>query len=238
MPPLRYVVASKTLCARSTTLQRKKSQAMPASNHHTLGGQENVARRVVKLGGSLLDWPELRQRLRAWLAAEPGTQTLLVAGGGRLADAVRHADAMHALGEDQSHWLCVRAMKLNACVARVLVGGRWVRRVRRWAAKPAQPGLWLLDPWSFLRHEEPYWASEPLPHTWQVTSDSIAARLSALLGVPLVLLKSATPPPPFSASALAAANFVDPYFPQAALPVPKIICVDLRNSTSTPLQAG
>lgn len=211
---------------------------MPAPDRHNLGGQPQVSRRVVKLGGSLLDWPELRQRLRAWLDSEPGTQTMLVVGGGRLADAIRHLDAVHALGEEQSHWLCVRAMRLNTCLARLLVGGRWVRRVRRWAVEPARPGLCLMDPWAFLREEEPYWASRPLPHTWEVTSDSIAAHLAALLGVPLVLLKSATPPPPYTTSALAAANFVDSYFPQAAHALPKITCVDLRNATSTQLQAG
>lgn len=211
---------------------------MLAFDRHNLASQPQIPRRVVKLGGSLLEWPELRYRLRDWLDAEAGTQTLLVVGGGRLADAIRDVDAVHALGEEHSHWLCVRAMRLNTCLARLLIGGRWVRRVRRWAAKPARPGLCLVDPWVFLREEEPYWASQSLPHTWEVTSDSIAARLAALLGVPLVLLKSATPLPPFTTSALAAAKFVDSYFPQAAHAVPKIICVDLRNSTSTQVRAS
>jgi len=196
-----------------------------------------VGRRVVKLGGSLLDWPELPARLAAWLTVGPPSQTLLVVGGGKLADAIRHADALHGLGEERSHWLCIRAMQLNARLVRALLGGRWVRRVRPWAARPARPGLWLLDPWPFLRHEEPRWAVQPLPHNWQVTSDSIAARVSALLGVPLILLKSATPPCN-SAAGLAAANFVDAYFPQAASPVHTIVCVNLRESASTILHAS
>jgi aspartokinase-like uncharacterized kinase len=198
---------------------------------------QNVCRRVVKLGGSLLDWPGLQQSLSAWLAAGPPCQTLLVVGGGRLVDAIRHADAAHGLGEERSHWLSIQAMKLNAALVHSLTAAPWVRRLRPWAARPARPGEWLLDPWSFLRHEEAHWPGQPLPHTWDVTSDSIAARVSALLQVPLVLLKSAAPPPPYTAAAAAAAGYVDAFFSQAALQVPTITCVDLRTGTSTMLTA-
>lgn len=200
--------------------------------------QQRIPRRVVKLGGSLLDWPGLKDRLSGWLASGPACQTLLVVGGGRLADAIRHADQVHGLGEAEAHWLAVQAMQVNAAMVRALLKVPWVRRVRHWAAQPARAGVWLLDPWSFLRREEPNGPGQPLPHTWHVTSDSIAARLSEMLNVPLVLLKSAAPPAPHTPAALAKCQFVDAYFPQAALHVRQIVCVDLRGETTVALHAG
>ena len=52
-----------------------------------------MSMRIVKLGGSLLDLPRLAERLRAWLAGQPSATTVLVAGGGVLADSIRQATA-------------------------------------------------------------------------------------------------------------------------------------------------
>jgi aspartokinase-like uncharacterized kinase len=51
-----------------------------------------------------------------------------------------------------------------------------------------------------------------LPHSWDVTSDSVGARFAELIGGELVLLKS-TEPPPGNVAAWAATGYVDPYFP-------------------------
>ena len=71
-------------------------------------------RRVIKLGGSLLEYGDLVGELRRWLAAQSPAQNLLVVGGGAMADAVRRADRLHGLGETAAHWLCVRAMGVNS----------------------------------------------------------------------------------------------------------------------------
>jgi hypothetical protein len=83
----------------------------------------------------------------------------------------------------------------------------------------------------FLRNEEPRLSSNPLPHNWDVTSDSIAARLAVLACAhELVLLKSSLPRPEATRSEMAQAGYVDRYFPQAAVGVPIIRCVNLRPS--------
>ena len=50
--------------------------------------------RVVKVGGSLLDLPQLPQKLRMWLAAQSPAHNVLVVGGGPLVEQVRtwHAE--------------------------------------------------------------------------------------------------------------------------------------------------
>ena len=66
--------------------------------------------RVVKLGGSLLNWPQTPQRLKEWLQRQPAGKTVLIAGGGGLVDIVRGWDADFGLGDDTSHhW------RWNAC---------------------------------------------------------------------------------------------------------------------------
>ncbi|HEX4143947.1 MAG TPA: hypothetical protein VHY91_10465 [Pirellulales bacterium] len=169
--------------------------------------------RVVKLGGSLLDLPGVADRLRTWLVGQPPAVTLLVVGGGRLADAIRQAQRLHAFDDSAAHRLCLDVMGITATMAcELLPDSTLVRRPDE--IDRAAPGrLQVVDVREFLAA-----APEPLPETWQVTSDSIAAHLAALLRADeLVLLKSALPPLDASASpdSLAADGIVDDYFPYA-----------------------
>ena len=69
----------------------------------------------------------------------------------------------------------------------------------------------------------------PLPHSWDVTSDSIAARLAVLAGADeLVLLKSGLPAGSLTLAQAAETGYVDRYFPVAAAGVPRVRCVNLR----------
>jgi len=187
--------------------------------------------RVLKLGGSLLELSDLTPRLRRWLAAGAGQRNVMVVGGGRLADAIRGYDKLHALGESVSHWLCIRAMSVNAeLVAALLPEARLVHSVAELRQRPTAPGPMIFDAWTFLRDEDPKLFAEPLPASWQVTSDSIAARLAEILGdAELALLKSALPPAKATVASAAAAGFVDGYFPIAARRLTRIECVDLRS---------
>ena len=94
---------------------------------------------VVKLGGSLLDWPEWPARLLAFLATRPGRRAVLVVGGGRFADALRELDRLHALGEERSHVLALHALDLTAEVAAALLPGAAVVRAVEKSRKPGRP---------------------------------------------------------------------------------------------------
>jgi aspartokinase-like uncharacterized kinase len=88
--------------------------------------------------------------------------------------------------------------------------------------------LAILDPLPYLLAAEAATKFTPLPHSWDVTSDSIAARVAAELQAELVLLKS-TPPPSDDLPAAAASGYVDPYFPTAAAGLQSVRFVNLRS---------
>jgi aspartokinase-like uncharacterized kinase len=186
---------------------------------------------VVKLGGSLLASPDLRERLRNWLARDAQAARAIVVGGGAFADAVRAVDRALGLNPEDAHWLAVRAMGLAARVVQALLPELpLAKRLEELPLAPPAGSAWLLDPWRFLRTVDSQRTS-PLPAGWQVTSDSIAARLAEHFGAEeLTLLKSALPQAASRTRATAAsAGYVDEYFPSAAGRVPRVRCVDLQS---------
>ncbi len=191
--------------------------------------------RVIKLGGSLLDLDEVRPALRTWLALQPPLATVLIVGGGALADALRDWDRRFALGEETSHWLCVRAMGVSARLAVALwpeftLAARWDELV---AGRQVASSRIVFDVEDFLRRDEPHLPGAALACNWSVTSDSIAARVAAVLGADeLVLLKSSLPRQErWCWSEAAECNFVDAYFPRVAPEVAAIRAVHLRDAT-------
>lgn len=124
---------------------------------------------VVKLGGSLHQHvPELAAALRASKRA-----LVVIPGGGKYADAVRNAN----ITGDSAHWMAVAAMdQYGWDINSHGIGVTTLLHI------PARPVVFL--PYCSLRQYD------PLPHSWNVTSDSIAAWAAAALGLDLLLLKS------------------------------------------------
>ena len=151
---------------------------------------------VVKVGGSLFDWPELGPRLQEWLTTLCPAQILLVPGGGASVDSVRDLDRCHRLGEEAAHWLALRALTLNAhFLATVLASLRatvvagFPQCQRAWAGEE----LPIVDALEFARMDESH--PDHLPHLWSASSDSVAARVAVLLNAQrLILLKSKAVP--------------------------------------------
>ena len=178
---------------------------------------KEIPRHVLKLGGSLLDQADLIARFRQWLTRQEPAERLLIVGGGDLAESIRRADRLHGLGDEASHWLSVRTMAIHAEMLKALLPeARWCASVRSLMNQAASPGLVIVDPWYFVHDEEPKLSPTPLPASWDVTSDSIAARLTSLVGAEeLTLLKSALPAKGHTIDEAAEAGYVDRFFPQA-----------------------
>ena len=193
------------------------------------GPSPDSPRRIVKLGGSLLDLPDLVDRLRDWLAQQPPALNILLVGGGPLADAIRAVDRIHCLGEDPAHWLCIRAMSLAAeMVAGLFDEMDLIRQYDALRSLALVPRSVVFDAEPFLRDVEPSCPGCPLPHNWHTTSDSIAARVAIVLdAAELVLLKSSSQPAgDFEEAARQA--YVDNGFPLACRDVRAVRFVNLR----------
>ncbi len=176
---------------------------------------------VVKVGGSLFDLPDLRDRLRAWLAGLDTINVLLVPGGGATADAIRDLDRVHRLGDGASHWLAIDALSVNARFLSALVPGARILG----SAPPAQAWdvrftcaagssmVFILDAFRFFFADEA--SPDHLPHRWEVTSDSLAVRAAVLVKArELVLLKSVGWESSDWSEAVRA-GVVDPFFTEA-----------------------
>jgi aspartokinase-like uncharacterized kinase len=185
-----------------------------------------VGLHVVKVSGSLYDLPDLGTRLRRFLASlnDPRADSLdclIVPGGGATADAIRAFDRDQRLGPEASHWLALRACALNAhFLACLLPGARIVGGLE------AFRGMAVLDPFAFALADEAEVGC--LPHHWDATSDSVAARVAVVARAELVLLKS-VPRPEGDWFAAAAEGYVDPVFPQIVRAARlRVRAVDLR----------
>jgi 5-(aminomethyl)-3-furanmethanol phosphate kinase len=177
--------------------------------------------RVLKLGGSLLDMPQLAEVFGEWLARQPPLANLMLVGGGSLADSIRAADRTHGLGEAASHALCLEVLGVTAALGReIFAHAQLCTRVDQIDRRPSA-ALQIFDVRDFLRRQptvdrDGTHNAECLPATWQVTSDSIAAHLArAVDAEELVLLKSALPDSGPTAVELADSGFVDEFFPRA-----------------------
>ncbi len=167
---------------------------------------------VVKLGGGVLaDAAAVSAALQAIAAAATTQRLLVVPGGGPFADVVRVVDKRMALTDAASHWMAVLAMDQYAEVVVDRLPGAMVVRDRAAVHTVlATGGVPVLAPSQWLR------AADPLPHSWDVTSDSIAAWVAGEFGAArLVLIK-----PPGSAGEL-----VDPYFPRAVRPGTTVVTI-------------
>jgi aspartokinase-like uncharacterized kinase len=139
---------------------------------------------VVKVGGSLLGRAGAFDRvIEALTAFRPGRRLVVVPGGGPFADAVRQMFRRVKIGEDAAHWMAVLGMDQYAhAVAARAPGAALVEQPSEIETAIAAGQLPVLAPYRWLR------AADPLPHSWDVTSDSIAAWVAGALGARRVVL--------------------------------------------------
>jgi aspartokinase-like uncharacterized kinase len=124
---------------------------------------------IVKLGGSL----EKKIDEILDVLQRSSCPALVVPGGGRFSRMIRET----GIEGEAAHWMAVAAMEQ--------FGWLIVSRGIRYSSVLRRPEVCeLLLPYLPLRQ------ADPLPHSWDITSDTIAAWVAYTLGLDLILLKS------------------------------------------------
>jgi aspartokinase-like uncharacterized kinase len=155
---------------------------------------------VVKIGGGLLEHEGCLDGVLSVISDVARDRPLLIVpGGGPFADVVRAQDDRLGLSDEAAHWMAVLAMDQYAhLIASRLPGATLVWDEAAIASAVRSGRIPVLAPSSWLRR------ADPLPHSWNVTSDSIAAWVARAVGArDLLLIK-----PPHATGA----DLVDPYF--------------------------
>ena len=183
---------------------------------------------VVKVGGSLFDHPDLGTGLRAYLDQLEASKILVVAGGGIVADAVRELDHWQEIGEEKSHELALLATEVSMHFLRDRLGftaGGWTTAIEWWRAMVEGRRVICLGAWLFLRQYENELGR--IPHSWEFTTDSIAALAASVARARVILLKSIDIPHGCSWEEAASRGWVDGCFP--AIVAGHALCVEAIN---------
>lgn len=162
---------------------------------------------IVKLGGSLLGAPRLRELLA--LLAEAGAPLVIVAGGGTLADGVRALQPQLGFSDEAAHRMAILAMQQTALalsdIEPRLTACADADAIAR-AHEAGRAALWL--PAAMALEAD-------VPASWDVTSDSLAAWLALRLGAGQLTLVKAAPVADRDGplARWATLGLVDPHFP-------------------------
>jgi len=104
-----------------------------------------------------------------------GYSFLVVPGGGPMADLVRDLFRRYGISQEAAHWMAVLAMEQYAYFLADCCGTGITRQIRR------SYGLEILLPYQALQEDD-----RGLEHSWDYTSDSIAAWVASRLDAPLI----------------------------------------------------
>src|SRR3954466_323058 len=141
---------------------------------------------VIKIGGGLTWVPGALDRVcrtvgnlsRQW-------PLVVVPGGGPFADGIREFDRRMGLSADAAHWMAILAMDQYAHVlASRIPDAVLVEEPGCIREAVAAAGAVVLAPYRWMR------SADVLPHSWDVTSDSIGAYVAGALDARrLILIK-------------------------------------------------
>lgn len=166
-----------------------------------------MKRRVVKVGGSLLEIKQMTPKLKFWLYLNADMQNIIVVGGGGFADLIRRCNRDQS--EEESHELACRAMSLTAKIVYCSIReSDFCRHFEEVNTSQQQTVIFDSCDWVL--------GCEDVPASWDFTSDSIAAKLATELDADeLVLIKSRM-------GELDEPGFVDPCFAEESKSIKSI----------------
>ncbi|TQD26385.1 amino acid kinase [Methanolobus vulcani] len=132
-------------------------------------------RTVMKLGGSLMKHSAsiITALEKHFGTCEQGDEhsILIVPGGGVFANSVRDISQKYSIGDDAAHWMAILSMEQYAYF---LVDKTRINSVENIYEFPE--GVSVLMPYKMLRE------TDRLPHSWDITSDTIGAWIAKETG--------------------------------------------------------
>ena len=163
---------------------------------------------VVKIGGSLFSTSGWQHAVQSLIAHESLSNhpVVVLAGGGAVVNGLRAIDETSSLPAPLMHKLALEAMGITAQLLAVTL-----KLPLGPQETDASPIVLDIRKQGMIRN-----TIESLPHSWNTTSDSIAAAIAATTGSGLLLVKS-TPPPTRDVECLASTGWVDRNFPTASI---------------------
>ncbi|MHA2603470.1 MAG: amino acid kinase family protein [Candidatus Thorarchaeota archaeon SMTZ1-83] len=124
---------------------------------------------VIKVGGSLMNHPyQLREILKIISDIAEQRKVLIVPGGAYFANRIRELHSRKYLSDSAAHWLAIRCMDLSGSLMADMQPS-WslysgIDAFKRWADGES----FIIQPYELLK------SHDRLPHSWDVTSDSIS----------------------------------------------------------------
>ncbi|MBD3228506.1 MAG: hypothetical protein GF329_09985 [Candidatus Lokiarchaeota archaeon] len=140
---------------------------------------------IIKIGGSLANKKEGFTNLCHYLKKlYDDYKFIIVPGGGVFADQVRSIDKEFNLDKSQSHFMAIFSESLfGYLIYTKLSNSKLVSKIDSlYDSEKYFDSIPILLPFKYFIDKD------PLPHTWKVTSDSIAYYLGQILGIEKVIL--------------------------------------------------
>lgn len=179
------------------------------------------------MGGSLLDLPDLHERLKFLLNNFDSDCNLIVAGGGT---SVRELESKNTnLSPIEEHWASLAIMNANTLAIKTFFNGSSFAS----AVLAKKPSVMFLDAVKFCKSDSTLEGKPFLPERNDVRSDSIALRIAQRFQFDrLFLLKSCDCPNSSNWEELSRLHYVDPFFCKLikiSTNKLNIHCINLRN---------
>ncbi len=138
----------------------------------------------LKIGGSLAEDPTTLRALSLELSEIAKTHKIaVVPGGARFADVVREYDETFHLPKTVSHNMAILAMDQYGLFLSSITPDSRTSYTLKEAREISETGIV-----SILLPSRLMFSEDPLPHSWEVTSDSITAYIAAEMGVKKLIL--------------------------------------------------
>ncbi len=140
----------------------------------------------IKIGGGLISYPdELQSLMKVLDTLSKSFQLLIVPGGGPFADVVREIYRQYDISETVAHWMAILAMdQYGFFLSSMSENALTISSIDNAKELASTHKLVIFQPFQILYEQD------PLEHSWDVTSDSIAAYIASLTNAEsLILLK-------------------------------------------------